>query len=105
MVGEAKEKGRRGAEFFLGLKITLPEREYILEVVEGEEGVGVVGAKRTDKYIANKSGGDDRRGTRGEKLITAELKGLGVEELREKGEEVKELLEAREREAILFGGG
>ena len=105
-LGEAKEKGNLGADYFLGLKMTLPERDYVLEVEEGEEGVGIVGAKRVDKYVAaDRDNGRERRKTRGEELITEELKGLSVDEVRQKGEKVKELLEAREREAILFGGG
>lgn len=43
--------------------------------------------------------------TRASALLTQELKGLSMDELRERGSHYKELLAARDLEDVLFGGG
>jgi hypothetical protein len=43
--------------------------------------------------------------TRASALLTKQLKGLSTEELREKGDHYKQLLEARDLEDVLYEGG
>lgn len=80
------------ADYFMGLESI--NDNYVLKIEEDEK-AGIIGKIA---YHAPPR----RSTTTGQQLLTQELKSKSANELRERTGDVKDLLEAREREAILF---
>ncbi len=85
-----------------------PEQTYqlFIEEDEGAEAAArAAGLSGTQGIRRGNDAGAIGGVTSGSAAITAELKGLSVEELREQGEKYKALLEARDLEDCLYGSG
>ena len=114
-IEEAREKGKVGASYFLGVKAAIPENVYILGLEPGKDGVGLEGTTKKIKVsgggiLMPKSGcsaspGGLVRVTSESRRITEDLKRMTGEEIREGGEELRDMLERRDLEDVLYGGG
>ena len=85
-----------------------PEQTYqlFIEEDEGAEAAArAAGLSGTQGIRRGNDAGAIGGVTSGSAAITAELKGLSVEELREQGDKYKALLEARDLEDCLYGSG
>ncbi|GMI24721.1 hypothetical protein TrCOL_g7135 [Triparma columacea] len=108
---KASEAGKIGADYFLGVKSAIPENVYWLVVEEGKEGVGVEGGKkRHGGGLGQKKGVlmpkvGVGKATMESEEITRKLKGMTGEEIREGGEVIRDLIERRDLEDVLYGGG
>ena len=96
---EVKIGGNTSADYFMGLESI--KESYILKIEE-DEMAGIIG--KVSKYVAPKNSASTsfigkKKQT---ELLTDDLKKLTKEQLREKGEEMRNMLEARDLEEILY---
>lgn len=88
--------------FFAGLQ---GEEQYELTITEDEEAEAVARAAKGGNKSYKARENDLTGVTTASRMVTEELKGLSVEELRASSDRYKALLEARDLEDVLYGNG